>query len=220
MFTGIVQATGVVRSIHRGSDAARLAVDAPDLARPIADGASICVNGVCLTVTRSDSSTIEFDVVPETLSRSTLGTLAPRARVNLEPSLRAGDRMDGHVVQGHVDGTARVTEVRRGDEGYVVTFAAGGELMPYVIPKGSIAIDGVSLTIAATTGNTFSIALIPTTLKGTTLSDLRTGDRVNVETDVVARTIVTTLQRWREGHGESGEGSGITMELLREKGFV
>jgi len=147
VFTGIIQAVGAVRSIRKESTASRLVLSAPDLPRPIADGASICVNGVCLTVTRSDETNVEFDVVPETLSRSTLDLLSAGDRVNLEPSLRVGDSMDGHIVQGHVDGVAHVKEIRKGTEGHVVTFVADKSIMPGIIPKGSIAIDGVSLTV-------------------------------------------------------------------------
>ncbi len=216
MFTGIVQAMGVVRSIQRGSTGIRLTLEAPELDRPLPDGASVCVSGVCLTVTRSDEIGVEFDVVPETLLRSTLGSWSPGGRVNLERSLRAGEAMDGHLVQGHVDGIARAAAIRRGSEGHVVTFAADEVLMPFVIPKGSIAIDGVSLTIADANQNAFSVALIPTTLAATTLEFLAIGDRVNVETDVVARTIVTTMQRW----GKTAPPREITVELLREQGFM
>ena len=215
MFTGIIQAMGTVRTLTRGSAGARLALVAPDLPRPIADGASICVNGACLTVTQSDATHIEFDVVPETLSCSTLGSLKPGDRVNLEPSLRAGDRMDGHIVQGHVDGVARIAEIRKESGGHVIVLVPVEELMPYVIPKGSISIDGISLTIAEVNEKAFGIAIIPTTLEWTTLGSARVGDRVNVETDIVARTIVTTLQRMQ------GSSAGqVTMDMLREHGFV
>lgn len=213
MFTGIVQATGVVRSVRPSSGTGRLMVDAPLLPRPIPTGASVCVSGVCLTVTQCDSQMIEFDVVNETLSRSTLGTLKPGARVNLERSLRIGDGLDGHMVQGHVDGVA---VVRRIDDDHTVVCEAADELVPYIIPKGSIAVDGVSLTIASVSANRFSIAVIPTTLGSTTLSGLRAGDRVNIETDILARTIVTTLERWRESKHEPG----ITMDLLRQQGYA
>jgi riboflavin synthase len=215
MFTGIIQAMGKVRTLSRGSAGARLALDAPDLPRPIADGASVCINGACLTVTQSDAIHIEFDVVPETLSRSTLGSLKPGDRVNLEASLRAGDRMDGHIVQGHVDGVARISEIANEAGGHVIRFAPDEALMPYIIPKGSVAIDGISLTIADVGGGTFDIAIIPTTLEWTTLGSARVGDRVNVETDIVARTIVTTLQRM-----QGSSDGGVTMEMLREHGFV
>jgi len=215
MFTGIVQTLGVVRSLSRRPDRARLVVDAPGLARPLDFGASVCVSGACLTVVSSDDSRVEFDVVPETLARTTLGGLAPGGRVNLERSLRAGDPMDGHVVQGHVDGIGRVVQVRTGDEGYVVTFSADESYLPFIIPKGSIAIDGVSLTLAAVEADAFSIALIPTTLEGTTLGSLRVGDRVNVETDILARTIVTTMRRWQA----AAAAPHLTVDMLRENGW-
>jgi riboflavin synthase len=223
MFTGIVQTMGVVRSIRQGSTAARLALDAPQLARPIAAGSSIAVNGVCLTVADSDDSRIEFDVIPETLSRSTLNNLHPGARVNLEKALRAGDPLDGHMVQGHVDGLARLHDLRSGPGGHLLTFRVDAELIAYIIPKGSIAIDGVSLTIATVEADTFTVALIPTTLGVTTLSTLKVGDHVNIETDILARTIVTTMRRLG---GEqlrlieaAEDHARLTLESLRENGW-
>lgn len=216
MFTGIVQATGVVRSVQRGPSGTSLVVEAPGLIRPIRPGASICVSGICLTVTAGDETCISFDVVPETLARSTLVAWRPGRRVNLEPSLRADQAMDGHIVQGHVDGTARVSNIRRDGGANVWTFMANEALTPFIIPKGSIALDGVSLTIAGVEGDSFSVTLIPTTLAVTTLGDLRVGDEVNVETDIVARTIVTTLARWHQAR----DGGRITMEMLREHGFA
>lgn len=221
MFTGIVQAMGVVQSIGRRATGARILLAAPDLPRPIADGASICVSGTCLTVVSSDSARIEFDVVHETLSRTTLGDLAPGSRVNLELSLRPSDRMDGHFVQGHIDGTGRIRQIGGGTDNPLWTFEAPADLMPYIVPKGSIAIDGVSLTIASVgPDNTFGIALIPTTLRATTLGQARPGDRVNVETDILVRTVVATLRRYFEAGGrETPTPSGLTLEALRENGW-
>ncbi len=213
MFTGIVQASGVVRSIRSTGSGVRLVLDAPGLPGPILAGASVCVSGVCLTVARSDAQTIEFDVVAETLSRSTLSSLKPGDRVNLERSLRAADHLDGHIVQGHVDGTAIVSRI---SSDHTVTFETTDDLSRYIIPKGSIAVDGVSLTIAGVSGGQFSVALVPTTLSETTLGNLRVGHRVNIETDILARTVVTTLQRWREGPS----GHEITMDLLRQQGYA
>jgi riboflavin synthase len=224
MFTGTVQTVGVVRSIRQGSTAARLALDAPGLTRPIPLGSSIAVNGACLTVAACDEARVEFDVIPETLARSTLGGLTAGARVNLERALRAGDPLDGHMVQGHVDGIATLRSLRAGGGGHVLTFRAGAELMPFIIPKGSIAIDGVSLTIASVETDTFSVALIPTTLAVTTLGLLKVGDKVNIETDILARTIVTTLRRLY-GRGESPAAesgpppAALTVESLRENGW-
>jgi riboflavin synthase alpha subunit len=220
MFTGIVQALGIVQNIHRRPTGARMVVNAPDLERPIADGASICVSGTCLTVVASDQTRIEFDVVHETLSLTTLGDLSAGARVNLEPSLRPSDRMDGHFVQGHIDGTARVRQIGSGSSGQLWTFEAPGELMPYIIPKGSIAIDGISLTIAGVQDNTFGIALIPTTIERTTLGRTKAGDRVNIETDILVRTTVATLRRYpASGEQPARGGAGLTVAQLLENGW-
>jgi riboflavin synthase alpha subunit len=221
MFTGIVQAMGVVQSISRRATGARIVLAAPDLPRPIADGASISISGTCLTVVSSDPARLEFDVVHETLARTTLGDLAPGSRVNLEFSLRPSDRMDGHFVQGHVDGTARICQIGSGTANQLWTFEAPADLMPYIVPKGSIAIDGISLTIASVEpNNTFGIALIPTTLRATTLGQARVGDRVNVETDILVRTIVTTIRRYGEPGGrELRVPSGLTLDTLRENGW-
>jgi riboflavin synthase len=217
MFTGIIQTMGIVRSIQPQGAVVRLVLDAPDLTRPIVHGSSVCVSGVCLTAVAHDAVRVEFDVVPETLSRSKLGRLRIGQRVNLEPSLRVGDPMDGHIVQGHVDGLAEVIEIRRDGDGVVGWFRVEVALLDTIVPKGSIAIDGVSLTLAEVRADRFSVAWIPTTLELTTLSELRTGDRVNIETDIVARTILHQLRRIEPGL--SGERSGLTVELLREKGW-
>jgi riboflavin synthase len=192
MFTGIVESTGIVAGAVPIAAGRRLRVEHP-AAADCKHGDSICVSGVCLTVAGLSGNTLDFDVVRETLDRSTLGQKRAGDRVNIERSLRVGDRLDGHFVQGHVDGTAVVEAVAASPGDYVVWFRPQEDLLPYVIPKGSIAIDGVSLTIAAIEGPTFSIALIPTTLERTSLGAIRRGDRVNVETDVIARTIVHRL---------------------------
>ena len=215
MFTGIVQATGFVRSIQRGSNGVRLVLDAPELTRPIPDGASVCVSGVCLTVTGSDAISLRFDIVPETLARSTLGSLSPGSRVNLERSLQVGGGLDGHIVQGHIDGTGRVNHIQKSSNGRVVTIAIDESLRPFIIPKGSIALDGISLTIASVEEDLFSVALIPTTLAATTLDALRVGDQVNLETDILARTIVTTLQRWHKADPQSA----FSVDDLRAHGW-
>ena len=219
MFTGIIQAVGTVRSLQRRSAGVRLVVDAPDLSRPIPLGASICVSGVCLTVIACHESCVEFDVVSETLSRGTFGGLSVGDRVNLERSLRIGDGLEGHIVQGHVDGVASVGRIRRSDSEHVVTFNTEHNLMEYMIPKGSVAIDGVSLTIAVVTTGGFDVALIPTTLGWTTLGSLRVGQKVNIETDILVRTIITTMRRWRDSSVPAEPGVAITLENLRENGW-
>jgi riboflavin synthase len=219
MFTGIIETLGVVRSLRTSAAGARLAVDAERLSQVPARGASVAVNGVCQTVANDAFPTLEFDVIPETLRRTTLGRLQPGDPVNLEQSLRASDRLEGHIVQGHVDGTALVADiVAAGDEWILWLELQDPSLADFIIPKGSVAVDGVSLTIArrATDSDVrFSVALIPTTLELTTLGRRRPGDAVNIETDVIARTIVSFLRR------QGGPAArSISLEFLHEHGFA
>ena len=188
-------------------------VDVGKTAGECKHGDSICVSGVCLTVTTIDGVFVEFDVVAETLEKTTLGAKRVGERVNIERSLRIGDRLDGHFVQGHVDGVAKVEAVERTGMEHVLSFACEREISRFVVPKGSIAIDGVSLTIAAADDTTFSIALIPTTLERTTLGQLDRGHAVNIESDIIVRTIVHRLADLR------GEG-GLTLEALQNAGFA
>jgi riboflavin synthase len=214
MFTGIIEALGTVTGVVAQSGGKRLSVDVGPMASEVPPGASVCVSGVCLTAAGVRPPVLEFDVITETLNKSTLGGLAVGDNVNLERSLRAGDRIDGHFVQGHADGTATVTRVVSTSEEYVIHLRTEPHLRPYIVPKGSVALDGVSLTIARVEGDAFSVALIPTTLGETTLQQLTAGDRVNVETDIIARTIVHQLSRM----GSSDKG--VSMEMLKEAGYA
>ena len=184
MFTGLVLGTGTIRSLRDG----RLEVDT-ELAGELSPGDSIAVNGVCLTALSPSAAGFAADVMPETLRRSSLGPLADGDRVNLELPLRPSDRLGGHVVQGHVDGTGTVEEVR--DEGFsrVVRIAAPAELLRYVVEKGSIAVDGVSLTVSAVDDDTFEVSLIPETLERTTFGAAAPGRTVNLEADVFAKYV-------------------------------
>jgi riboflavin synthase len=214
MFTGIIEAVGTITGVVAQSGGKRMSIEIGPMASAIPSGASVCVSGVCLTAAGVRPPVLEFDVITETLNKSTLGGLAVGDKVNLERSLRAGDRIDGHFVQGHADGTATVTRVVSTSEEYVIHLRAEPHLRPYIVPKGSVALDGVSLTIARVEGDGFSVALIPTTLGETTLRQLTVGDRVNVETDIIARTIVHQLSRM----GSSGEG--VSMATLKEAGYA
>jgi riboflavin synthase len=188
MFTGLVKSTGTVASLAGG----RLRVDAP---LELSEGDSVAINGVCLTATAVGAGGFEADVMPETLRRTALGVLAEGDRVNLELPLRASDRLDGHIVQGHVDGTGTVESVT--DDGFarMVRIAAPSELLRYVVEKGSIAVDGVSLTVAEADDGGFAVALIPETLERTTLGTAAPGQAVNLEVDVLAK-YVEKLSRW------------------------
>ena len=197
MFTGLVQAMGTVVEVSNGSGM-RLKVAAPDWGDRAKPGESVCISGVCLTVAGPvRDGVMAFDVVAETLAKSTLGGLRVGSRVNLERSLAVGDLMGGHTVQGHIDGVGVVERVQKGAD-YRVWVRPGPGLMEFIIPKGSIAIDGISLTIAAADPKSglFEIALIPTTLAQTTLGQARAGDRCNLETDIMARTVIHYLRHY------------------------
>jgi riboflavin synthase len=191
MFTGLVKEVGVAVFMENG----RLVVEAPASAREAQIGDSIAIDGVCLTVIACDGSTLSFDAVPETLARTSLGTLDHGSRVNLEPALRAGDPLGGHIVQGHVDGVAAVRSVEEEGDGRRVWFDASEELLRYVVEKGSIAVQGASLTVADTDERGFAVALIPHTLEATTLDALQPAQRVNLEVDVLAKYVEKLLPR-------------------------
>ena len=191
----------------------RLTVDLGPLAQCLAAGDSVAVAGVCLTAVGVDGSTAEFDLVPATLARTTLGALRAGAKVNLERSLRVDKGLEGHLVQGHVDGTATVRSVRRGED-WLVEFTCPAELADGMVPQGSAAVDGVSLTLQSVQAGGFSVALIPTTLSATTLGGLEAGDIVNVETDVIGKYVAKYLGR------TAIPKSALTVEKLRELGFA
>ena len=184
MFTGLVQTTGTVRSIGGG----RLELDTP-APLDLSEGDSVAVNGVCLTATAVEDTGFSADVMDETLRRTALGELEQGAGVNLELPLRAGDRLGGHIVQGHVDGTGAVEAVTEEGFARVVRIAAGEEVLRYVVEKGSVAVDGVSLTVAEVDHGGFTVSLIPETLERTTLGSAGTGRRVNLEVDVIAKYV-------------------------------
>jgi riboflavin synthase len=194
MFTGLVAQTGTVRAVEGGPDGARLSVATP-LAAELSPGDSVAVNGVCLTAAESDGQGFVADVMSETLRRSSLGPVGQGDLVNLELPVRAGDRLGGHVVQGHVDGTGTVDAVEPDGLARVVRVAAPPELLRYVVEKGSIAVDGVSLTVVEVDGEGFSVSLVRETLERTTLGALRPGRTVNLEVDVLAKYVEKLVQR-------------------------
>lgn len=195
MFTGIVEELGEVIALDRGGASARLTLHGPLVTEDATHGASIAVNGVCLTVVELDTAAGSFtvDVMAETLSRTGLGELAAGAPVNLERAMSASARFGGHIVQGHVDGTATVLHREPGDRWEVVTFTLPPTLARYVVEKGSITVDGVSLTVSAVGDDTFAVSLIPTTLALTTLGSRAVGDTVNLEVDVLAKYVERLL---------------------------
>jgi len=201
MFTGIIQTMGKVVSLEPRPYGRRFVVDqqgwSPWGGAEIRHGDSICVTGVCLTITSCDEHTLSFDVITETLSKTSLGELSTGDPVNLEPSVTPSQPMGGHFVQGHVEGVGRVTHVQTGED-WRIAIEAPEPLRPAIIPKGSIAIDGVSMTVAAVNQTTFEVAVIPTTLELTTLGQAAPGRAINIETDIISRTIVHTLHQMKQ----------------------
>ena len=193
MFTGIVREVGRVAAVDGGADGVRLVVEAPATAAHTGLGDSVAVDGVCLTAVAVEDGRLAFDAVPETLSRTSLGRLAPGTDVNVEPALRAGEPLGGHLVQGHVDGVGRVQSVEAEGEGLRVFVEAPSELLRYCVEKGSIAVEGVSLTVAELADDAFAVALVPHTLAATTLGRLEPGREVNLEVDVLAKYVERLL---------------------------
>jgi riboflavin synthase len=189
MFTGIVREVGTIAAF----DGSRLVVGGAETAAGAAAGDSVSVAGVCLTVVGKDGAELAFDVVPETLARTSLGRLRPGDPVNVEPALRVGDPLGGHVVQGHVDAVGRVRSVTPEGDGRRIWFDAPESVVRYCLEKGSIAVDGVSLTVAALDDEGVEVALIPHTLKVTTLGSLEPGEEVNLEVDVLAKVVERLL---------------------------
>lgn len=220
MFTGIVQAKGRVTALERSAFGARLTIDRSDWSPPggytPAPGDSICVSGVCLTVVDPTAASLAFDVITETLARTNLGELAVGREVNLEPSVTPNQPLGGHFMQGHVDGVGEVARVLATDEEVRITIRPPAALLDYIVPKGSIAIDGVSLTLASVADDAFDVALIPTTLDVTTLGSRREGDRVNLEGDILAKTVVHQLRRMEK----RGPVPELTRATLERAGFL
>lgn len=225
MFTGIVQSRGWVRGVQPNAFGSRLVVDCSKWELQHFEpthGDSICVSGVCLTVVEvTNQQWLSFDVITETLSKTTLGEMEIGNEVNLELPISMSQPLGGHFVQGHVDGVGRVTHVCRGDNEWRVTVEPPSELADCIVPKGSIAIDGVSLTIAAINKSvsnkvpTFEIALIPTTLQLTSLGQIAVGQRVNLEADIISKTVIHYLQGFCRH-----KTFGMTREDLQKAGFV
>jgi riboflavin synthase len=213
MFTGLIEAVCKVKSVRKSGSSMLLAIDLGNLADESKIGDSIAVNGVCLTITKFEGSVAAFDVSSETLTKSTLDKLSPSSLVNIERALKATDRFGGHFVQGHIDGTAVVKAIDKQDQFAEMSFAAEPELVDYFVVKGSVAVDGVSLTIAGIEKNCFSVAFIPETLNNTTLGKVKIGDMVNIETDIIVKTIKSQLDKILP------QTQSLTVDKLKDLGF-
>lgn len=216
MFTGIVEETGKIVKIENGSKSSRLTVKGNKIFSDLKQGDSVAVNGVCLTVTEFSEGLFSADIMNETLSRSNLGGLKQGSLVNLERAMIADGRFGGHIVSGHIDGTGMIAKIIRDDIAVWYTISADKKIMKYIIEKGSVTIDGISLTVAKVTNNDFSVSVIPHTAKETILGMKKVGDTVNLENDIVGKYIEHFL---KYDTMDDKKSLGITKELLLKSGF-
>ena len=223
MFTGIIEEIGEIAGVKRGQVSSRLAIRGKKIFSDLKLGDSVAVNGVCLTATSISGDMFEADVMAETLRRTNLGGFSHGIRVNLERAMAAGGRFGGHIVSGHIDGTGRVSSLVREENAVWVRIDAEDKILRYIIEKGSIAIDGISLTVAETGPGYFKVSIIPHTGEETTLLRRRPGDIVNLENDVVGK-YVERLLNFSAGNGEAfgqkAKAGGIDLNLLSENGFL
>jgi riboflavin synthase len=213
VFTGIIEEIGTVRAIRKGSKSARIEIAAERVTSDLKPGDSVSTDGVCLTVTSCDTAGFTADVMPETMKRSGLGGLKPGSRVNLERALRLSDRLGGHLVSGHIDGTGTIAGKREDDNAIRFTIRAEAQLLKYIAEKGSVAVDGISLTVSGIAKDAFEVSVIPFTQAETTLSTKKTGDPVNIECDMIARYVEKLLTANRKE-------PVISANFLRENGFL
>ncbi|GAW91415.1 riboflavin synthase [Calderihabitans maritimus] len=216
MFTGLVEELGTVQKIERGQASANLTINASAILEDVRLGDSIAVNGVCLTVVEFNRHTFTVEVMAETLRKTNLADLRPGDKVNLERALALGGRLGGHLVSGHIDGVGMIEQQFKEDIALVTRIGAPYEITRYLVPKGSVAVDGVSLTVTEVGEESFAVSLIPHTRKVTTLGYKRIGDRVNLEIDMIAKYVERFLRSYRE----KPERRGIDISFLKEHGFI
>lgn len=215
MFTGIIEEVGTVLSIQHSGNSSFIRISARKVLEDVHMGDSIAVNGVCLTVTAFDSGSFQADVMNETLSRSSLGSFSSGSPVDLERAMAAGGRFGGHIVSGHIDGTGTITDIHKDGIAVWYTISTSPEIMRYVVEKGSIAIDGISLTVAKAADTHFSVSIIPHTAEQTVLSRKKTGDTVNLENDIIGKYVEKLMRP-----APQSESKGVTMEQLIRNGFI
>jgi riboflavin synthase len=218
MFTGLVEEQGTIEAIAGLGGGSRMVIRAASVVEDLDVGESISVDGVCLTAVEVARKTVAVDLSEETLRRTTLGSKRPGRRCNLERPLKLGARLGGHMVTGHIDGVGSVVEIRPEAEGLWVTVEAPSKVMRYIVTKGSVALDGISLTVAVLTDETFSVAIIPHTAEVTTIGSVRPGTRVNLEADIIGKYVERFVAE-RLGEG-APQGEGLTRDFLTEHGFA
>ncbi len=215
MFTGLIEEIGEVRSVVKSTKSAKIIIKAAEITKDVKPGDSISTNGVCLTVTEFTPDGFTADVMAETMRRSNLHSLSPGDRVNLERALKVGDRLGGHMVSGHIDGMGTISKYEKEDNAIWVTVSAAAELLRYIVQKGSVSIDGVSLTVAYADERVFKVSIIPHTGDITTLLRKNAGDTVNIECDIIGKYIEKFLFT-----REPEKKPGINMDFLSENGFI
>lgn len=218
MFTGLIEEVGVIQSIVKGEKSAVLTIKASKVLKDVKLGDSICTNGVCLTVTGYSNKSFTVDVMAETMRRSNLGNLSPGSSVNLERAMAANGRFGGHIVSGHIDGTGKIVDYEKEDNAVWISIAAPDDVLRYIVEKGSITIDGVSLTIAYVDNVMFKVSIIPHTAKETTLLKKKVGEEVNLECDVVGKYVEKFLRLGNEDKSKSK--SKIDLDFLSSNGFI
>lgn len=216
MFTGLIEEIGKVESVVKAAKSSRITIRAKKVLEGVKLGDSICTNGVCLTVTSFDSGRFSVDVMAETMRRSNLRNFSPGNEVNLERALRIGDRLGGHMVSGHIDGMGTLKSLEQEDNAVWITVAAGSEILRYIVEKGSIAMDGVSLTVAYVDEAVFKVSVIPHTKEMTTLLRKKVGDEINLECDMIGKYIETFLT----AKEKAPEKKSMDLAYLREHGFA
>lgn len=218
MFTGLIEDVGTIREVHRTGDGARITVATQKInVKDLVLGESIALDGVCLTVVSWGSRAFSVEASPETLRRATLGEKQPGTMINLERALRMGDRLGGHLVTGHVDGVGKIGDLNKEGNALVITIETPEFLDPFLVEKGSVAVDGISLTVSSCQPGRFGVTLIPHTRSATTLAHRSVGDRVNLEGDLMGKYVVRNLARYM---GQKiPEPSGIDLDLLKKHGF-
>lgn len=213
MFTGLIEDIGRVTAFTRRGEAGLLSVESTLPMAEIVIGDSVAVNGACLTVTAKSGRVVTFDVSPESITRTTIGRLHGGSRVNLERALRMGDRLGGHIVSGHIDCCSRLTRIENCSGNHQLYFSLPPEHDRYLVEKGSVTIDGVSLTVNTVSKGGFSVNIIPHTFANTTLEHIRAGDEVNIETDIIGKYVERLVQPWKTG-------GDLSMRTLAENGFI
>jgi riboflavin synthase len=221
MFTGLVEAIGTVQDVRETGEVFRLSIECPKIALELALGQSVSVSGACLSVVALRGSVFDVEMMPETVGRTRFSVLARGSRVNLERAMKLGGRLDGHMVLGHVDGTATLEKLSGPARTREAHFRVSKEVMRYVVSKGSVAVDGVSLTVIDAGVENFSVGLIPTTLESCTLGRLKPGDIVNIETDIVGKYVERLLNSRRVDSGSTDSGTlhKLTIEEMYELGY-